>query len=93
MRYLGEAGRLRLYDRESSTMTATLPDLKPLAGLDSDLRRSLLAQVRDLWTHESATLEGNTPTLGETKFVIEEGLTVSGKPLSDHQEVFSHARH
>ncbi|MFP4279173.1 MAG: Fic family protein [Halochromatium sp.] len=69
-----------------------LPKLAPLAGLDPDLQRSLLAQVRDLWTHGSTALEGNTLTLGETKFVIEEGLTVSGKPLKDHEEVVGHAR-
>ncbi|MBK5941595.1 cell filamentation protein Fic [Halochromatium roseum] len=73
-------------------MSTSLPTLAPLAGLDPDLQRSLLAQVRDLWTHGSTALEGNTLTLGETKFVIEEGLTVSGKPLKDHEEVVGHAR-
>jgi Fic family protein len=61
-------------------------------GLDPDLRTALLAQIRDLWTHGSTAIEGNTLTLGETKFVIEEGLTISGKPLKDHQEVMGHAR-
>ena len=70
----------------------TIPKLKALDGLDRDLQQSLLSQVRDLWTHGSTALEGNTLTLGETKFVIEEGLTVSGKPLKDHQEVMGHAR-
>ena len=69
-----------------------IPNLKILAGLDPDLRAGLIAQVRDLWTHGSTALEGNTLTLGETKFVIEEGLTVGGKPLKDHQEVVGHAR-
>lgn len=69
-----------------------VPELKVLAGLDPDLRTALAAQVRDLWTHGSTAIEGNTLTLGETKFVIEEGLTVSGKPLKDHQEVVGHAR-
>ncbi len=63
-----------------------------LKGLDEDLRVSLLAQIRDLWTHTSTALEGNTLTLGDTHFVLEEGLTVSGKPLKDHQEVVGHAR-
>lgn len=63
-----------------------------LRGLDRDLARSLWQQIRDLWTHASTALEGNTLTLGETRFVIEEGLTVSGKPLKDHQEVMGHAR-
>ena len=63
-----------------------------LQGLDDDLRHQLLAQVRDIWTHNSTALEGNTLSLGDTHFVLEEGLTVSGKPLRDHQEVIGHAR-
>jgi Fic family protein len=63
-----------------------------LKNLDSDLKSALKAQLRDLWTHTSTAIEGNTLTLGETKFVIEEGLTVSGKPLKDHHEVVGHAR-
>ena len=69
-----------------------MTNLQAFQGLDSDLRAALLAQIRDLWTHSSTALEGNTLTLGETRFVIEEGLTVSGKPLKDHQEVMGHAR-
>lgn len=67
-------------------------DLQALRDLDRDIRQSLLHQIRDLWTHTSTALEGNILTLGETKFVIEEGLTVAGKPLKDHQEVMGHAR-
>ena len=37
-------------------------------------------------------MPGNTLTLGETAFVLEEGLTISGKPLKDHEEVVGHAR-
>ena len=66
--------------------------LKFLQGLDEDIRKALIAQLRNLWTHGSTAIEGNTLTLGETAFVIEEGLTVSGKPLKDHQEVVGHAR-
>lgn len=61
-------------------------------GLDQDLRAALIAQLRNLWTHTSTALEGNTLTLGETAFVIDEGLTVSGKSLKDHHEVIGHAR-
>lgn len=63
-----------------------------LEGLDNDIRKALMAQLRNLWTHTSTAIEGNILTLGETAFVIEEGLTVSGKPLKDHQEVVGHAR-
>ena len=44
------------------------------------------------WTHDSTAIEGNTLTLGETKAVIEHGLTISGKPLKDHREVIGHKR-
>ncbi len=60
--------------------------------LDPDLREALIVQLRNLWTHTSTAIEGNTLTLGETAFVLQEGLTISGKPLKDHQEVVGHAR-
>ncbi|MFH2058772.1 MAG: Fic family protein [Pseudomonadota bacterium] len=63
-----------------------------LKKLDPDLQKALLVQLRNLWTHTSTAIEGNTLTLGETAFVLDEGLTISGKPLKDHQEVVGHAR-
>jgi Fic family protein len=63
-----------------------------LNDLDQDLREALLIQLRNLWTHTSTAIEGNTLTLGETAFVLQEGLTISGKPLRDHEEVVGHAR-
>ena len=63
-----------------------------LKNLNQDLRESLLVQLRNLWTHASTAIEGNTLTLGETAFVLQEGLTISGKPLKDHEEVVGHAR-
>jgi len=61
-------------------------------GLDNDIRDALMVQLRNLWTHTSTAIEGNTLTLGETAFVLEEGLAISGKPLKDHQAVVGHAR-
>jgi len=63
-----------------------------LQDLDNDIRDALLVQLRNLWTHTSTAIEGNTLTLGETAFVLEEGLTISGKPLKDHEEVVGHAK-
>lgn len=65
---------------------------KFLNGMDRDIQQTLLHQIRDLWTHTSTALEGNTLTLGDTKFVLDEGLTVTGKPIKDHQEVVGHAK-
>jgi Fic family protein len=60
--------------------------------LDPDIKTILLAQIRNLWTHNSTSLEGNSLTLGETDFILEEGLTIQGKPLKDHNEVYGHAK-
>ena len=60
--------------------------------LDPDIKTVLLAQIRNVWTHNSTSLEGNSLTLGETDFILEEGLTIQGKPLKDHNEVYGHAR-
>lgn len=35
--------------------------------------------------------EGNTLTLGDTQFILDEGLTISGKPIKEHQEIIGHA--
>ena len=63
-----------------------------LKNLDNDIRDALLVQLRNLWTHTSTAIEGNTLTLEETAFVLEEGLTISGKSLKDHEEVVGHAK-
>ena len=60
--------------------------------LDDAIKTTLLAQIRNLWTHHSTSLEGNSLTLGETDFILEEGLTIEGKPLKDHNEVYGHAK-
>ena len=60
--------------------------------LDPDIKTILLAQIRNVWTHNSTSLEGNSLTLGETDFILEEGLTIHGKPLKDHNEVYGHAK-
>jgi hypothetical protein len=61
-------------------------------GLPADLRDQLLHRLAAEWTHESTAIEGNTLTLGETVKILELGLTIGGKPLRDHQEVYGHAR-
>lgn len=60
--------------------------------LDPNIKSILLAQIRNLWTHYSTALEGNSLTLGETSFILEEGLTIQGKSLKEHNEVYGHAK-
>jgi fido (protein-threonine AMPylation protein) len=61
-------------------------------GLAPDIRGALIRQITAIWTHDSTAIEGNALTLGETVKVLELGLTINGKPLRDHQEVYGHAR-
>jgi Fic family protein len=67
------------------------PTFKFLEGLPSSKQQELLSMLRTMWTHNSTAIEGNTLNLGETQFILSEGLTVSGKPLKDHKEVVGHA--
>ncbi len=62
------------------------------ASFPPDIQDSLIRQFTALWTHESTAIEGNTLTLGETMKVLELGLTIGGKPLKDHEEVYGHAK-
>lgn len=41
-------------------------------------------------TYTSNAIEGNTLTAAETTLVIEQGITVGGKPLRDHLEAIDH---
>src|SRR3990167_9804613 len=59
------------------------------------LDKKILEQFREYYkiglTFSSNALEGNTLTESETKIVIEEGITIGGKPLKDHLEAIGHA--
>ena len=41
-------------------------------------------------TYNSNAIEGNSLTLKETYLVINEGITIKGKPLKDHLEAKNH---
>ena len=59
------------------------------------LSNEALAQVKEYYkiglTYASNALEGNTLSLVETKVVLEDGITIGGKPLKDHYETVGHA--
>lgn len=58
----------------------------------SETLRSLREFYRVGLTYSSNALEGNSLTESETKVVIEDGLTIEGKPLRDVYEAVGHAR-
>jgi Fic family protein len=64
---------------------AELDHLHPRGGL-SNLEHSHDLEL----TYTSNAIEGNTLTAAETTLVIEQGVTVGGKPLKDHLEAIDH---
>lgn len=64
---------------------ARLDRLRPPGGL-SNLEHSHDLEL----TYTSNAIEGNTLTAVETTLVIEQGITVGGKPLKDHLEAIDH---
>ena len=57
---------------------------------------NMVKQIRQYYriglTWSSNALEGNSLTESETKVLLEEGLTVGGKPIRDYYEATGHAR-
>ena len=73
--------------RASSKLTDEVGLLRSKGRLDG----ATLAQLRKEWNvrqvYESAGIEGNTLTLGETELAISRGITISGKPPEHTDEV------
>lgn len=60
--------------------------------MDDRTRAQIKEYFRIGLTYSSNALEGNTLTESETKIVLEEGITIGGKPLKDHLEVIGHSQ-
>lgn len=64
-------------------------DRRPLTA---DEVKELDAYFRIGVTYSSNALEGNSLTLSETKVLLEDGITVGGKPIRDCYEATGHAK-
>lgn len=62
--------------------------LRPLEGIALE---KMQEHFRLAYTHESNKIEGNTLTLQDTFLVISEGLTISGKTMTEHLEAINHS--
>ena len=58
------------------------------------LNETELKRLRDEFmienTYDSNAIEGNTLTLRETALILQEGITISEKPIKDHLEAIGH---
>jgi Fic family protein len=70
------------------TYKAAIDAVRPFEG---DTLRQLREYYRIGLTYTSNALEGNSLTEVETKVLLEDGLTVGGKPLRDTFEAVGHA--
>jgi len=65
---------------------------KVYEGLTTYQKGAIKERLKIEWIYTSNAIEGNTVSLGDTAFIVEEGLTVSGVTLKEHEEVVGHAR-
>jgi len=59
--------------------------------IDAHMQKQLREYFRIGMTYSSNALEGNSLTETETKIVIEDGMTIGGKPVKDHLEALGHS--
>ena len=59
--------------------------------IDAHILKQVKAYFRVGMTYSSNALEGNSLTETETKIVIEDGVTIGGKPVKDHLEALGHS--
>lgn len=65
-----------------------IPNLSELSIIE---RNSMFSTLRVEITHHSNKIEGTTLSYGETKKLLEDGITAPNKPLSDHLVILGFA--
>lgn len=66
--------------------------LDSLRPLPPTLVKKLKEQLRINYTYNSNAIEGNTLTLNETRLVIQEGITIGGKSVTEILEAKNHPK-
>lgn len=82
MKYLSDQINTRLDDK--------LKQLNAKRPLPPHVVRKLNEQFALEMTYNSNAIEGNSLTLKETAWVIQDGITIKGKPMKDHLEAIDH---
>lgn len=74
--------------KEIDILKSKIDSFRPLSP---DIIKQIQEYYKIGFTYSSNALEGNTLDLAETKVVLEDGLTINGKPMKDHLEAVGHA--
>ena len=72
------------------TLKEKLKALNKLRPISNITLQKIREQFQIEMTYNSNAIEGNTLTMQETFWVIQEGITIKGKPLKDHLEAKDH---
>jgi Fic family protein len=67
-----------------------LAAIKSRCPLSQTELRELSKSLKVMFTYHSNAIEGNTITMGETKILLEDGLTIGGKTIREINEVLNH---
>ena len=74
--------------QEIDELKAKINSFRPLT---ENVLKQIKAYFKISFTYTSNAIEGNTLSLSETKIIIEDGITIGGKPVKDHLEVIGQA--
>ena len=74
-----------LYDR----ILEKKKKLVSIRSLNKEQLKLIKEQINIEYIHNSTAIEGNTLSLNETKLILEEGVTISGKSLREHLDIIN----
>jgi len=80
---------LRALLQQTDSLKSRLQTIRPLPA---EALNKIKAAFEMEYTFESNRIEGNTLTLQETALVVNEGITIGGKSMTEHLEAINHAQ-
>jgi Fic family protein len=79
-----------LSERTINNLKEKLKELNKFRPISPSILKKIIEQFEIEMTYNSNAIEGNSLTMKETFWVIQEGLTIKDKPLKDHLEARNH---
>ena len=86
---MDKAGLISMKYKTIDTLKVAIDKVRPF---DRDMLKQTQEYYRVGTTWSSNAIEGNTLTMSETKVILEDGITIGGKPLRDTLEAVGHAQ-
>ncbi len=80
-----------MYDNRIKSINEYKQKIDNFRPLSQHILEQLKAYYKVSLTYTSNAIEGNSLTETETKIIIEDGITIGGKPMKDHLEVIGHS--